>query len=117
MNRTFWKKVFQLVAVSIILIYGFFAVIDRSHDKNLALWKGLTGMGLIAIAWLLPYAPKNWLKERPHIILIQAYFVIRLVVLFISIYLLFGNGFLNLFEVLLGYFLLLLISLFSIKNE
>jgi len=117
MNKEKIFKLLQFSVLVIILTYGFLVVMERANGTDRPLWVGLFGVGLISFVWLIPYAPQFWMKQRPHLLIIQVYYGLRLLMLFISIYLLFGNGFLNIYEVLLVYFLLLLISLFSIKNE
>lgn len=117
MNKVKIFKVIQFFILISILTYGFMVILERANGTSRPLWRGLIGVSLISFIWLIPYAPGWWMKQRPHLLIIQVYYGIRLLILFISIFLLFGNGFLNIYEVILGYFLLLLISLFSIKND
>lgn len=111
------KKIIIFLILIFLNTYGFWAVFSRSSALNAPLWQGILGMILIGLTSLLPYVPKWLLIGRPHILIVQVYYVIRLIILFVSIFLLFGNSFLSLIEVVFGYFLLLLISIFSIKNE
>ena len=109
-------KSIQLLTSSTIFIYGFYLVFQRCQELNKPLEHGILGITLLSVIWLVPYLPSSWLGQRPPILLIQIYYVGRLIILFAAIYLLFGQGLLTIYEVLLGYFLLLLISFLGIKN-
>jgi len=107
------KKV-GLFLTTIVLIYlGYSVFSSKQH-----FWQGYTALALTWIVWLSPYCPKPlFINGRIMVIFALIYHVVRLALNLVAMYLLFTYKFLSIYEILIGYFILLLISFLSIKNE
>ena len=109
-------NIFTNIAAIVLFAFGAYQIYLRSINSNISLMVGMFGLILLFLSWWLQLKRKFWVKMRT-VVAIQIYFFLRWVLLLISIYILLGKHFFNAYEVVIGYFLLLLISLFSIKND
>jgi hypothetical protein len=107
------KKV-GLALTTIVLIYLGYNVFKAEQH----FWQGYIALALTLVVWIGPYLPKpQFFNGRTVVILALIYHVIRMAFNLVAMYLLFTYKFLNIYEILIGYFILLLISFLSIKNE
>ncbi len=107
------KKLAPLLT-SIVLVYMSWVVLVQNPMGI----RGIILLLLMVIVWLVPYFAKpSFIDGRSALILALIYHVARLAMILVTMYFLYTNKVLNLYEILIGYFILLLISLLSIKNE
>lgn len=107
------KKI-GLISTSIVLIYAWAVV----FTQNSVGWLVSVALGAITVTWILPYLPALRLLEgKTQLMFGLVYHVMRLMVILASMYVLFSHKIFTIYQLVIGYFILLLISLLSIKNE
>lgn len=110
------KLILAITLNLFIALYLFFSI-ESTNVNHKTKIQGLIGFSIIVILSMLSVII-GWLKFVPkNLLIIQIYYFFRIILLITSIYLIFGNKFLTLNELLIGYLLLLLNSFISIKNE
>ena len=108
------KKVTGIILTSTILVYLFYKIF---LVKNFY-WQGCIAFILISLVWGLPYLPRPQRVNGRFLVLIALiYYILRLAFNLLSMYVLFSYKILTIYEILGGYFILLLISFINIKKD
>ena len=110
-------KIAAISILNLFIIVYLFSAIESSGVKNTQKVEGMIGFTIVVVLSVLSILV-NWLKYIPkNLAIIQGFYILRMIMLLIVVYLIYGNKILTTTEIIVGYLLLLLNSLISIKNE
>ncbi len=120
MMKNKFKLAILIALNSTITIYCYISVLNKISTLSLMTLKnhigGLVGSSLVALL-CLGSVLMHWYKPIRTLGWVQGYYLLRMIVILIAVYLLYDNTYLTMVEIIIGYFLLLLNSFLGIKNE
>ena len=89
--------------------------ISERADATHPLWLGLISIFILGISWWIQ-TKRNFWSMIPNAGAAYLYFGLRWIVMAFAVFILLGKGYLLWWELLIGYTLMLLISIIGIKN-